>query len=45
MVAIRRAKFSSVKRVMKATQAEISKAQRVIIKTPIQTPTHNRSER
>ena len=45
MVAIRRAKFSSVNLVMYATQADISKAHRVIIKTPIQTPTHKRSER
>ena len=45
MAAINNAKFSSVKRVMYETQADISNAHKIIINTPIQTPTQNRRDR
>lgn len=43
--AIKVAKFSSVKRVMKHTKAEASTATKVSRMTPLHTPIHNRNER
>lgn len=45
MLAMRRAKFSSVKGVMYDTQADNSKAHITIKKTPIHMPTHSRTDK